>query len=118
MLNSIELGGKIRPILFGNTVFRRLKRDHGITSIDVCGEIAKGDFSSIADVVYMALRVGEEFQRVQTDEFTVDQVSMWLDTSPAALKQVIDMFADAIFIASGNDVPTDAPDPAKKKPKS
>lgn len=118
MLHTLNIGGQNRPILFGNSVYRKLKNDLGITSLEVCLAVSKADFTHTPDVIYYALRCGEEFTNSQPGQYTADQVSLWLDADPAALKLAMSWFADAIYTSTGNEAPKeepDTPDESKKK---
>jgi hypothetical protein len=120
MVNQIELGGKVRPILFGNYVFRKMKTEKN----KPLPEILKGietfeamDFDILSNLVYYALRAGELATNLPAEEFTTDQVSIWMDTEPGVLLKVLPYVSESITsMVTDKDAvaPSEAED-AKKK---
>jgi hypothetical protein len=99
MVNQIELGGKVRPILFGNYVFRKMKTEKN----KPLPEILKGietfeamDFDILSNLVYYAIRAGELATNLPAEEFTTDQVSIWMDTEPGVLLKVLPYVSESI----------------------
>lgn len=99
MINHIELGGKVRPILFGNYVFRKMKTEQGIG----LAEILKGvetfevmDFNILSNLVYYALRAGEAANCLSPDTFTTDNVSIWMDLEQGVLVKVLPWITESI----------------------
>lgn len=105
MVQTIKLGGKDRPILFGMTVFRLAKRQTGKSVAQILQELGAGGLDLIPDLVYCALRAGETAQRLQPDEFTPDEVSIWMDTAPDGMTQVLQQLFESLPKAgTGEDV--------------
>jgi hypothetical protein len=122
MINQIELGGKVRPILFGNYVFRKMKTEQGIG----LAEILKGldtfevmDFNILSNMVYYALRAGEMANNLSPDTFTADNVSIWMDLEQGVLLKILPWVNESITsMVTDKDAPvpseSEAED-AKKK---
>jgi hypothetical protein len=120
MVNQIELGGKVRPILFGNYVFRKMKTEQGIG----LAEILKGldtfevmDFNILSNMVYYALRAGEMANSLSPDTFTADNVSIWMDLEQGVLLKILPWVNESITsMVTDKDapVPSETED-AKKK---
>lgn len=105
MIQIIKLGGKDRPILFGMTVFRLAKRQTGKTVAQILQELGSGELDLIPDLVYCALRAGEIAQKAAPDDFTADEVSIWVDTTPEAMTQILQQLFDSLPKAdTGEDV--------------
>lgn len=97
MLFTLSLGGKERPILFGQTVFRLYKQETGNNLLALITDMESGgDLSALSDIVYWALRVGEISQKVEKEKYTPFEVGLWLDENPAALKKCLAAFFDSI----------------------
>lgn len=121
MINTIELGGKIRPILFGNYVFRKMKTEQGMP----LSEVLKGvetfeqmDFGVVSNLVYYALRAGELATLKEAEAYTPDTVSIWMDLEPGVLVKILPMIGEAItsMVADKNAAPLEAENlEAKKK---
>lgn len=96
MILTLELGGKQRAILFGQTVFKIYKDETGKSLISLISEMDGGDFGGLSDVVYWALRVGELAQKAEKESFTTTDVSIWLDENPAAFEVCMTAFFDSV----------------------
>lgn len=99
MIQTVKLGGKDRPILFGQTVFRLYKQETGNNLLSLLTEMESGgDLSALADIVFWALRVGEISQKAEKEEFTPFDVGLWLDENPDALKTCLNAFFDSVKV--------------------
>lgn len=97
MLQSVFLGEKKRPIVFGNWVFRKLKADKGITPGQIVESFQAGDTTILPDVVFYGLQAGELATNKQDpDTYTADDVALWMDLAPAGIKIYVDMLVQAI----------------------
>lgn len=121
MVNHIELGGKVRPILFGNYVFRKMKTEKN----KPLPEILKGietfeamDFDILSNLVFYALRAGELATNMPAEEFTSDQVSIWMDTEPGVLLKVLPYVSESITsMVTDKDAPLLQESEADEEPK-
>lgn len=97
MLQSVFLGEKKRPIVFGNWVFRKLKAEKGITPGQIVESFQAGDTTILPDVVFYGLQAGELATNKQDpDTYTADDVALWMDLAPAGIKIYVDMLVQAI----------------------
>ena len=110
------LGGKTRPVLFGNAAFRKAKESGGLTPVEIWDALGRGDLSVLADIVYPALRVGEYAQKMKPDDFTEMDVAVWIDETPGALKTLLTWLKSSIEqLGEGLDGIREQPAEAKKK---
>lgn len=98
MQTTVNIGGKERVILFGQTVYKVYKQETGQNFIDLMMKMEGGDTSNLPDLVYWALRVGEIAQKSEKEPFTEIDVSVWLDQDPAAFEKCMTAFFDSIVL--------------------
>ncbi len=96
MILTVELGGKQRPILFGQTVFKVYKDETGKSLLSLISQMDEGDFSGLSEVVYWALRVGELAQKSEKDDYTTTDVSIWLDENTASFEICMNAFFESV----------------------
>ena len=112
MLQSVSLGGKKRPIVFGNWVFRKIKVEKGITPGQIVESLQQADTTVLPDVVFYGLQAGELATSVQSpDTYTADDVALWMDLAPAGIKIYVDMLVQAIT----GEAPQNGEEGEKKK---
>lgn len=117
MIQTITLGGKERPILCGNWVFRRLKQEMKVTLQDVAGMLSGGDMGLLSDIAYYALRAGEAYNKdTKPEKYTPDDVALWMDAEKGATKKVLDIVTESILSISGEEQANEATDESEKKP--
>lgn len=95
---TVNLGGKERVILFGQTVYKIYKQETGHNFGDLMTQMEGGDTSNLPDLVYWALRVGEIAQKTEKEHFTEVDVSVWLDQDPVAFEKCMTAFFDSIVL--------------------
>lgn len=96
MTFTVELGGKTRPVLFGQSIFKAYKDETGKSLLSLVADMDTGDFSGLSEIVYWGLRVGELAQKSEKESYTSWDVSLWLDESPKAFDTCISAFFDSM----------------------
>lgn len=82
MVEIVELGGKGRPILFGTAAFRIYKERTKNTLTYFVDALGSGDMTVISDITYCALRVGERYQKNDSEVYDELDVAIWIDLYP------------------------------------
>lgn len=85
MVEHFELGGKMRPMLFGGAAFKLMKERKGITMGKFLEGLNAGEIDGISDIAYCALRIGERYERVpaeKIEKYDELDVAMWMDIYP------------------------------------
>lgn len=112
MVQTINLGGKDRAILFGFRTFKRIQVEFGVSLADVQKALSEGDLNSIPELAFCALKCADEKNKTISEPYTLEDVCDWLDETGKA-SAVIMFLADSLIAMSGGE-----PDPetsAKKK---
>ena len=92
MVNHMQLGGKTRPILFGNYVFRKMKMEMGISMHSIISNLSdpiEQDFNIIVSLVFYALKAGEIATQAPSDNFTHDDVAVWMDLEKGSFEKTM-----------------------------
>lgn len=82
MVEHFELGGKMRPVLFGGAAFKLMKERKGITMGKFLEGLNAGEIDGISDITYCALRVGERYERIKAEDiekYDELDVAIWMD---------------------------------------
>lgn len=80
MLDYVNLGGKKRPLLYGNAAFKMLKQRSGVGLPDFLNTLYTGEIDVISDITYCALRVGEmAINTAPDEEYDEMKVAIWID---------------------------------------
>lgn len=101
-VQRIEIGGKSRPILFGNAAFRLRKQRTGKTMMQFFSDLSNTEepdviFDAVADITYCALKIGERAEKVQElDEYDEMEVSIWIDQLPGGIEKLSAMIVDSM----------------------
>lgn len=97
MLTHIKLGGKERPILFGNAAFKMLRQRSGITMGKFLEDLAGGDPTYISDITFCALRVGEIAQKEKdVEDYNEMDVAVWMDLYEGGAEAFLKMILEAL----------------------
>lgn len=99
MVHELKLGGKVRPLLFGTTVFRRIKSETGLSISEIAEKVR--DMSFLPDLTYLALRVGEQSRKLDAGDYTADDVALWLDEDAKQGGKILRWFTEATLDLSG-----------------
>lgn len=114
MVHTIELGGEIRPVLFGNLAFKKLKEEKGITLGMISAAMTEQDVTVIADILYYGLRAGERYEKKQAGDYDDEQVALWMDIQGGVTSLVLPWILDAIEDMAGT---AESVEETKKKAK-
>jgi hypothetical protein len=95
MMHELELGGKVRPVLFGNLAFRRYEQ---ATGANVVQQLSTGTlgFSGITELMYHALKAGEYAAKHLPGDYTADDVALWMDEGGVSLEKIMLMITDSM----------------------
>ena len=98
MLDYVELGGKKRPLLFGNAAFKMLKQRTGVGMMAFLDAMHEGDLDGISDITFCALRVGEIATKQEPSEDLKDEtaVAIWLDEYPGGVTAFLQKIVDSL----------------------
>jgi len=113
MVDYIQLGGKNRPILYGNAAFKLYKQRTGKKMSEFLQELGSGETDVISDITYCALRVGEiAAGETPSEDFTDEmKVAIWIDEYPGGVTAFMERLVDSLpkpKAGEGDDQPGEA----------
>lgn len=98
MIDYVELGGKSRPILYGNAAFKLYKQRTGRKMSDFLQELGSGETDVISDITFCALRVGEIAAGQPPSKDFADEmkVAIWIDEYPGGVTAFMERLVDSL----------------------
>lgn len=98
MVEYIELGGKRRPILYGNAAFKMLKDRKGFGLMKFLDELSTGDPDVVSDITFCALRVGERAEKLPPSEDFKEEmdVAVWIDLYPGGVQAIMNLIVKSL----------------------
>lgn len=98
MIKYVDLGGKKRPILYGNAAFKLYKERSGKSMAAFLAELNSGEVDVISDITFCALRVGERAEKEPPSDDYKDEldVATMIDLFPGGVAAFMEMLVDAL----------------------
>jgi hypothetical protein len=116
MIRSIKLNGRQRTVLLGNLAYKWLKEETDLTLKEVGLALESQDISISSTLLYYGLRAGERHDKVQEpEEYSADDVALWMDLEPGSLGNVIPWIIESISDMTGLELNDKGEAVAKKK---